>query len=499
MSESIARLRFAPSPTGLLHIGGLRTALYNYLLARQLGGAFVLRIEDTDQKRFVEGAEADIFRSLQWAGISIDEGPQEGGPHGPYRQSERRDVYREHAEMLVAKGAAYYAFDTEEEIELMRARYREAGIESAGYGVRTRGEMRNSLTLPVDEVESLLSQEVPHVVRLKVPAGRTVQLSDLIRGDVSFESDVIDDQVLMKSDGLPTYHLAVVVDDHLMNITHVVRGEDWLSSTPKHLLLYEAFGWTAPKMAHLPLILSPSGGKLSKRNAEKMGIPVTVRQYVEAGYEPDALVNFLALLGWHPADDRELFSMDDLIRAFDINRVGLAGVQFDLDKLNWFNQQHLRSLTDSELASLGRPFVEEKGYEVSDAALESVAALLKERITFARELADVTYLFADPAAFDAKGVKKRWSIEAAERLTWLEAHLSSLSNEQWTASTIHDEAEKALLARDVPLGKVMPVFRLALTGETSGPELFPLIEYLGHDTVVRRLRNAPALIGTSPE
>ncbi|HYE94977.1 MAG TPA: glutamate--tRNA ligase, partial [Rubricoccaceae bacterium] len=360
------RVRFAPSPTGLLHIGGLRTALYNYLLARQAGGAFLLRIEDTDQARYVEEAEADIIGSLRWAGLAYDEGPERGGPHAPYYQSQRSALYREAAEHLVKAGHAYFAFDTEEELDVMRARHQSPENPTPKYDAVTRKEMRNSLTLGEEEARQRVVAGEAFVVRLKVPEGETIRFTDLIRGEVTFETSELDDQVLLKSDRMPTYHLANVVDDHAMGITHVVRGEEWLPSTPKHFLLYRAFGWAMPQMAHLPLILSPSGGKLSKRNAETMGIPVSVRQYREAGYEPEALLNFLALLGWHPDDEQELFSLRELVEAFRLERVSRSGAKFDLDKLKWMNGQVLRALAPEELAARARSAVEARVGPVED-------------------------------------------------------------------------------------------------------------------------------------
>ena len=344
------RVRFAPSPTGYLHIGGLRTALYNWLLARRHGGTFVLRIEDTDRTRFVEGAEDDILSSLKWAGLDIDEGPEEGGAFGPYRQSDRSERYAEIAQELMRRGQAYIAFDDAEAIEAMRERHRADDNPNPRYDHTTRMGMNNSLTRPEDEVKERVEAGEPHVIRLLVQPGLSVTFRDAIRGEVTFKSDEVDDQVLVKSDGLPTYHLANIVDDHDMQITHVIRGEEWLPSTPKHVLLYQALGWDVPMMAHLPLILSPTGGKLSKRNAEKQGIPVSVAQYRDTGYEPEALFNFLALLGWNPGTEQELFSLEELTASFALDRVGQSGVQFDMQKLQWFNEQWIRSMPDAALA-----------------------------------------------------------------------------------------------------------------------------------------------------
>ncbi len=348
MSDTV-RVRFAPSPTGLLHIGGLRTALYNFLYARHHGGVFILRIEDTDQNRYVEGAEEDIIRSLKWAGMDYDEGPGKPGKVGPYRQSERSDIYKIYSDKLIEQGQAYYAFDTEEEINDMRERLQKSGNPSPKYDAITRMSMKNSLTLPKDEVESRLASGEAFVVRLKVPRRETIRFEDEIRGFVSFESHGLDDQVLLKSDGLPTYHLANVVDDHMMDVTHVIRGEEWLSSAPKHILLYQYLGWEMPKMAHLPLIMSPTGGKLSKRNADKLGIPVNVRDYINLQYESEALVNFLAYLGWSPGDNREMMRMEDLINEFSLERVSKSGAVFNPKKLLWYNEQYLRAKPDESL------------------------------------------------------------------------------------------------------------------------------------------------------
>ncbi|HKL88859.1 MAG TPA: glutamate--tRNA ligase, partial [Salinibacter sp.] len=347
------RVRFAPSPTGLLHIGGLRTALYNYLFARKHDGDFVLRIEDTDRSRYVDEAEEDIISALAWTDLEYDEGPGAGGDCSPYRQSERGDLYREYAEKLVEADAAYYAFDTEEELAAMR----EEGDGSTAYDASTRLNMSNSLTMTAEEVEQKIDAGDEYVVRLKVPRRDNIQFEDEVRGAVSFDASEVDDQVLLKSDGMPTYHLANIVDDHLMEISHVIRGEEWLSSTPKHVLMYEALGWEPPTFAHLPLIMSPEGGKLSKRDADRLGIPVYVNDYKKAGYEPDGLLNFLALLGWNPGTEQELFSREEMIDAFSLDRVGASGVQFDLDKLRWVNEHFVRDLSVDALAERARPVV----------------------------------------------------------------------------------------------------------------------------------------------
>lgn len=493
MPDAPVRVRFAPSPTGLLHIGGLRTALYNYLLAEQTGGTFVLRIEDTDRSRFVAEAEQDILDSLAWAGLAVGEGPQTGGPHAPYHQSERSQLYADAARQLVEDGRAYVAFDTPEEIEAMRQRLRTDATPNPTYDASTRGEMANSLTLDTDEVQRRIDAGEPHVVRLKVEPGRTVAFTDLVRGDVAFETDGVDDQVLIKSDGLPTYHLANVVDDHAMEITHVIRGEEWLPSTPKHLLLYEALGWEPPQFAHLPLLLSPTGGKLSKRNAEKQGIPVSVRQYREAGYEPEALVSYLALLGWSPGDDRERFTLGELVEAFSLDRVHKAGAKFDMEKLDWLNGQILRDLPTEEIVRRARPAVEVHVGEVSDERLAEAVDLLRERLQFARDLADATYLFQDPTRYDEKGLKKRWKDDSA-RLVALYADRLEADDAFTEEST---EAAMRQLAEDeeAGFGRIIHPVRLATTGTPVGAGMFETLVAIGREATIRRLRRAAETLG----
>ena len=498
MSDAPVRVRFAPSPTGLLHIGGLRTALYNYLLARQAaadgrGGTFVLRIEDTDRSRYVPEAEGDILNGLAWAGLDVDEGPTQGGDAGPYRQSERGDLYAEAARALVDGGHAYVAFDTAEEIESMKERHRSDANPSPRYDLSTRGEMANSLTLDADEVAYRIERGDEHVVRLKVPAGETVTFVDEVRGEVSFDTSEVDDQVLVKSDGMPTYHLANVVDDHHMGITDVIRGEEWLSSVPKHLLMYRALGWDAPRLAHLPLILSPTGGKLSKRSADRLGIPVSVAQYREAGFEPEAVVNFLALLGWNPGDDRELFSLGELVGAFDVARIGKSGVQFSMDKLLWFNGQHLRALAPEELARRARAAVEARVGPVDDDALVEAASLMRERLDKASDLADAAYLFEDPTAYDPAGLKKRWKDDSA-RLVGLYADRLEADEAFTEAST---EAAMRRLAEDegVGFGRVIHPVRLAATGTPVGAGMFETLVVIGKEATVRRLRRAVEALG----
>lgn len=494
MQNAQVRARFAPSPTGLLHIGGLRTALYNYLFARNKKGDFILRIEDTDQERYVEGAEDDILESLEWAGLTYDEGVRRGGPHEPYRQSERKPFYAEYADQLLEKGHAYIAFDTPDEIEAMRRRLEAQGIAGAKYDASTRTQMNNSLTLPEEEVQQRIANGQEYVVRLKVPRGESVRFEDLIRGWVTFESSGLDDQVLIKSDGMPTYHLANVVDDRMMGVTHVIRGEEWLPSTPKHILLYQFFGWNPPQWAHLPLILSPEGGKLSKRSADKIGIPVSVRQYREAGYEPQALVNFLAFLGWNPGTEQEIFSLDELVDAFTIDRVGSSGVQFNMDKLHWYNQQYLRRLTPEELAERVRPFIERQGFTASDEYLRKVVVLMQDRITIAEDVATTSpYFFVDPDTYEEQGVKKRWKDDSAELVAEFAGRLQDL--DVFESDQIEEALRELAEERGAGAGRVIHPTRLAVSGVSFGPSLFHMMAVLGKETCQRRMHRAAEVLG----
>lgn len=488
-SHDRVRVRFAPSPTGHLHIGGLRTALYNYLFARKHDGAFVLRIEDTDQSRYVETAEDNITNALQWTGLTYDEGPGVGGNHAPYRQSERAELYQAYADELVAEGAAYYAFDTEEEVDALRE-------EGRAYDVDTRHEMRNSLTMSDEEVRALLDDGAEYVVRLKVPEQGTVRLEDEIRGTVSFDTEEIDDQVLLKSDGLPTYHLANIVDDHEMNISHVIRGEEWLASTPKHILMYDALGWEPPTFAHLPLIMSPNGGKLSKRDANELGIPVFVNEYREEGYEPEGLVNYLALLGWNPGTEKELFSLDALVEAFSLDRVGASGVQFDLDKLRWVNEHYVRALSVDELVERARPYVEAEGYEVSTDRLSDICQLVQERVQVAPEVVtDNRYFFEDPQEYEAAGVQKRWKEESADLLRKYADRLEALDDEAFGPDTIETELRALADEEDVGAGAIIHPARLAVSGRSYGPGVFGLMATVGKDACLRRMRHAAETLG----
>jgi len=489
VSNAPVRVRFAPSPTGRLHVGGLRTALYNYLFARKHDGDFVLRIEDTDRSRYVPEAEDDIRTALSWVGLDLDEGPEQGGDHAPYRQSERTAHYRTYAERLIEAGRAYYAFDTEEELQDLRD-------EHGAYDVSTRGQMRNSLILPDAEVERLLD-EGDYVVRLKVPRQESVRFDDVVQGAVSFDTSEVDDQVLLKSDGLPTYHLANIVDDHLMDISHVIRGEEWLSSTPKHVLMYEALGWEPPTFAHLPLILSPDperGGKLSKRDANELGIPVYVNDYREAGYEPEALLNFLALLGWSPGTEQELFALDEMVEAFSLDRVGASGVQFDIDKLRWVNEHYVRDLSIEELAERARPYVEAEGYEVSDECLRTICSLVQDRIQVVPEVAtENRYFFEDPDEYEEAGVEKRWTDESADLLLAYADRLEHVGT--FDTDTVETELRTLADEEDVGAGAVIHPARLAVSGRSYGPGVFGLLAAVGKEACIRRMRRAAEVLG----
>jgi len=490
--EGSVRVRFAPSPTGFLHIGGLRTALYNYLFARHFNdGTFVLRIEDTDQSRYVEGAEADIIRSLEWCGMKIDESPEHPGDYGPYRQSERRELYHTHAEKLIENDQAYYAFDTPEELDQMRERLQKSGNPSPKYDAITRQSMINSLTLSQDEVDRRLAAGDEYVIRLKVPRRETVRFEDIIRGHVSFETKGLDDQVLLKSDGMPTYHLANVVDDHEMKISHVIRGEEWLSSTPKHILLYDAFGWEPPKMAHLPLIMSPSGGKLSKRKAEEEGIPVNTKEYVKQNYEPEALVNFLAYLGWSPGDDSEIHSLDELCELFSLDRVSKGGAVFNHKKLLWYNEHYLREQSNDILAKRLRVIADTRNIDLpEDEVLKEAISLLKERVSKIEEILEMgDFFFKDPESYDEKALKK-WKSDSSDLVKQYRESITDLDESGFEAATLKSHLEKVIEKNDVGFGKLMMPLRIAVTGQGFGPDLFSSMELLGKETVIRRLDTA---------
>ncbi len=498
--EREVRVRFAPSPTGPLHIGGVRTALYNYLFARHNGGKMILRIEDTDSQRFVEGAEAYIIESLRWCGIEIDEGVGVGGPHAPYRQSERREIYLKYAKQLVNAGWAYYAFDTSEELDAMRHKAEECG-ETFAYNYTVRTQLPTSLSLPKEEVEARIARGDVWVIRFKMPENEVVKMHDLIRGDVEVNTSTLDDKVLYKSvDALPTYHLANIVDDHLMEISHVIRGEEWLPSLPLHYLLYRAFGWEAsqPEFAHLPLLLKPTGGgKLSKRDGDKMGFPVfplywvsptgeTAHGYREDGYFPEAFINMLALLGWNPGTEQEIFSMQELIDAFSLDRVSKSGARFQPDKAKWFNAQYMHHKSNAELAVLFQPILREHGVEVSDEVAGRVAGIMKERATFISDLWDLTsYFFIAPKEYDEKQLKKYWKGENPARLQALREVLAgiddfSLKN---TERIVHAWIEQ----HEYPMGQIMNSLRLALVGAGKGPGMYDVTSFLGKEETLRRI------------
>ncbi|MEI7581181.1 glutamate--tRNA ligase [Runella sp.] len=495
----MVRVRFAPSPTGPLHIGGVRTALYNYLFARKNGGKMLLRIEDTDQNRYVPGAEGYILEALQWVGIEIDEGQGVGGPHALYRQSERKGMYREYAEQLIAKGKAYYAFDTADEIEAMRKRLEEAGADAAQYNAITRLQMSNSLTLSADEVQQRIDNGDPYVVRIKIDPKQEIRFNDLIRGWVAVHASTLDDKVLLKSDGMPTYHLANIVDDHLMEITHVIRGEEWLPSAPLHVLIYQYFGWTTPQFAHLPLLLKPEGnGKLSKRDADLGGFPifplqwqdpvsgVVARGFREDGYLKEATVNFLAFLGWNPGTEQELFSMDELVEAFSIERIHKAGARFDITKAKWFNQQYLKGKTDEELADL----IKEQASAIPYHSLLKVCHLMKDRVTFPQEiLSETTFLFEVPAVYEEAIVTSKWNADAVKAITTYVEDLKLYEGE-FIADSAKAIWAAAAERAGIKMGKVMQALRLAVTGAGHGPDLMLAMEILGKDEVVSRLEKA---------
>ena len=492
------RVRFAPSPTGGLHIGGLRTALFNYLFAKKHGGDFILRIEDTDQTRFVDGAEAYIEEALNWAGIPYDEGPNKKGDFGPYRQSERKDSYAAYVNTLVEKGAAYYAFDTPESLDFHRTDHESKG-KTFIYNAHNRLKLDNSLSLSKEVTASKIAVRTPYVVRFKTPENTTITTSDMIRGRVSFKTDTLDDKVLFKSDGMPTYHLANVVDDHLMQISHVIRGEEWLPSLALHIQLYQAFGWEAPEFAHLPLIMKPAGkGKLSKRDGEKGGFPVfpltwlTSTGYKEAGYFPEAVINFLALLGWNPGTAQELFGLNELVAAFELERVQKSGARFDPEKTKWFNQQYLQMSTAANilpefkkglLAAFGAAAMENK----SDNALKTIIGMVKERASFAQELIGLSaYFFADPTEYDQKALKKQWKENTPQILEALLEIIEAQAD--FSSASLELSIKTYITAEELSFGAVMPPLRLALVGALSGPHVFDIMEVLGKDSCVKRIK-----------
>ena len=505
MSDRKVRVRFAPSPTGALHIGGVRTALYNYLFARQHGGDLVFRIEDTDSNRFVPGAEEYIIESFRWLGIKFDEGVSFGGEHGPYRQSERRSIYKKYVEQLLAADKAYIAFDTPEQLEAKRAE-----IQNFQYDAHTRGEMTNSLTLPKEEVERRIADGEQYVVRFKVEPGIEVHIDDMIRGHVVIKSDILDDKVLYKSaDELPTYHLANIVDDHLMEITHVIRGEEWLPSAPLHVLLYRAFGWedTMPKFAHLPLLLKPEGkGKLSKRDGDRLGFPVFPLEwhdpktgdvssgYRESGYFPEAVVNFLALLGWNPGTEQELFTLDELVQAFDIHKCSKAGARFDYQKGIWFNHEYMLKKSNEEVANLFAPIVANNGVDESMERITKVVAMMKDRVNFVKELWPLcSFFFIAPTEYDEKTVKKRWKADSAKVMGELAEVLEGIND--FSVEGQEPVVMKWIEEKGYKLGDVMNAFRLTLVGIGKGPGMFDISAFLGKEETLKRMRKAIEVLG----
>ncbi|MBP3586920.1 MAG: glutamate--tRNA ligase [Paludibacteraceae bacterium] len=504
------RVRFAPSPTGALHIGGVRTALYNYLFARQHGGTMLLRIEDTDSTRFVEGAEEYITEALAWLGIEIDEGicmdaPNGKGDHGPYRQSERREIYHQYVQQLLDSGHAYIAFDTPEELEAKRN-----SVANFQYDARTRGEMINSLTLSKEEVEQRLANGDKYVVRFLVQPNEDIHVQDLIRGEVVINSNIIDDKVLYKSaDDLPTYHMANIVDDHLMEISHVIRGEEWLPSAPLHVLLYRALGWedTMPQFAHLPLLLKPDGnGKLSKRDGDRLGFPVFPLEfhnkkdgsvssgYRESGYYPEAVINFLALLGWHATGDQEMYTMQELIEQFSLERVSKSGAKFDYEKGKWFNHQYLQLKSNDELAEQFMPYLEAKGVSADTTVVAKVIGLTKDRVNFVSELWEqVNFFFVAPTEYDEKSLKKRWKEDSPKHMTEMLALLEA--QEDWSAEGLDNLIMPWIAEKEYGVGVVMNAFRICLVGAARGPHIWNITDVLGKEETLARVRTALEKLG----
>ncbi|XCF06493.1 glutamate--tRNA ligase [Tamlana crocina] len=518
------RVRFAPSPTGPLHIGGVRTALFNYLFAKKHNGTFVLRIEDTDQTRYVEGAEQYIIDALNWCGMPFDEGPTEAihststGNYGPYRQSERKTLYKKYADMLIASGNAYYAFDTAEELDFHR-KDQEAKGKTFIYNWHNRLKLKNSLSLSAEETQAKLDAGEDYVIRFKSPQDETLHLKDIIRGDIKIDTNILDDKVLFKSDGMPTYHLANIVDDHLMEITHVIRGEEWLPSLALHYQLYQAFGWEAPEFAHLPLILKPTGkGKLSKRDGDKMGFPVfplewtdpktneVSRGYKEDGYFPEAMVNFLAFLGWNPGTEQEIFSMDELIAAFDLKKVNKSGARFDPDKTKWFNHHYMQEQSDAILAEQFKPIVDEnvtlsavqgsQQDEISPAGrndidveyIALVVGLIKERATFVHDFWDLShFFFTAPTTYDEKASKKAFKEDTAEILKKVKDII--LHIDDFTVTALQKDIKGWITSNDIGFGKVMMPLRLALVGALQGPDVFDIMFMIGKNETVKRIDN----------
>ncbi len=501
------RVRFAPSPTGPLHIGGVRTALYNYLFARKNNGTFILRIEDTDQSRLVQGAEDYIIESLKWCGITVDEGISEGGTFGPYRQSDRKDIFGKYADILISKGDAYYAFDTPEELEKLRLDSEKEG-KNFIYNAAVRKMMKNSLSLPEAEWKGMKESGQPYVIRYKMPLNEDIHFDDMIRGHIVVNSDTLDDKVLFKSDGMPTYHLANIVDDHLMMITHVIRGEEWLPSLPLHVMLYRSFGWEAPLFAHLPLLLKPDGkGKLSKRDGDKMGFPVfpvfwpygeTAKGYREEGYYPEAFVNMLALLGWNPGTEQEIFSMEELIDSFSIEKVHKSGSRFDPEKAKWFNHQYLQRKSNKEIAMEFREILRAKGIHHDMVDLETLVGLVKERVSFVKEIWNETdFFFRSPETYDQDVIKKRWSNDTPQKMTELSSVLESIS--EFTPESTERVVKSWIEEKGYNTGAVMNAFRLLVVGASRGPHMFDIIAWIGKQETLTRIGKGLEAIGKKAE
>lgn len=501
--ESTIRVRFAPSPTGPLHIGGVRTALFNYLFAKKHGGTFVLRVEDTDQTRYVANAEQYIVDALNWCNIPFDEGPEKNEKYGPYRQSERKDLYKKYADILIEKGWAYYAFDSSEQLDFHRKNHEEQGKTFIyNWHNREKGRLVNSMVLSKEEVQQKIDAGENYVIRFKTPQGETLLMNDEIRGTIKIETNTLDDKVLFKSDGMPTYHLANIVDDHLMKITHVIRGEEWLPSMPLHVLLYKAFGWEAPKFAHLPLILKPVGkGKLSKRDGDKLGFPVfpleytneqtgdVSRGYKEDGYFADAFINMLALLGWNPGTEQELFTLEELVQVFDLKRVSKSGAKFSPEKTNWFNQQYLQTKSDEELTKLYIPILSKKGTSKDEKYIEKVVSLIKERAVFVSDFWNLSdFFFQAPTSYDEKAVKKAIKDDTKEVLENVIGLVKSVND--FTTENVQNTIKSWIVSNEIGFGKVMMPLRLALVGALQGPDVFEIIEMIGKEETISRIEKA---------
>jgi glutamyl-tRNA synthetase len=495
-------VRFAPSPTGPLHIGGVRTALYNYLFAKRNGGIFILRIEDTDQSRFVEGAEEYIMESLEWCGIKVDEGIKEGGNYGPYRQSDKKEIFRQYADMLINKGDAYYAFDTPEELEGMRKDSEKAG-KTFIYNAELRDKLINSLSLKENEWKEKLVKGEPYVIRYKMPSNEDIHFDDLIRGHIVVNTGTLDDKVLFKSDGMPTYHLAHIVDDHLMKISHVIRGEEWLPSLPLHIMLYRSFGWDPPLFAHLPLLLKPDGkGKLSKRDGDKMGFPVfplfwpfgeTAKGYREDGYYAEAFINMLALLGWNPGTEQEIFSMEELINSFSLDRVGKSGSRFDPEKAKWFNHQYLQKKSIEELTYEFKDYLWKNGHDDSIDNLQELVGIVKERVSFVKDIWEQTdFFFRAPETYDQEVVKKRWKDDSPKLLTELRSELDKIDD--FTSSAIESVIKAWIEEKGYNTGAIMNVLRLVIVGTLRGPHMHDIISWIGKEETLKRIDRGTTLL-----